>query len=353
MLPLDALGLAANVAQFLDFSIAVVSTTIELRKNGAPEGYAAIGSISRDMVMLVRRLQDGLPRGVLTEDEQALDVLCRKCIKVSQQLQAILKSLELNGNASNWRHSVKKAFKALRGKKKLDNIKKQLESYMDQLDRRVLVNLRQVKVFSSKYYSNFEIRTRLDWVSLEQSEAFEKLDQTTQLILQKLREDNQRIEDKLDKVIQSDENICEAISQLEHTNTSEHANTKLAISKQIEIQTATDGTKHDSVVGRFDGVHSDILKALVSVAADNRAEHSVTRAEIQRATDMKVEQIRKELFGSRSGRGEDGAAPAIRIGNVAPVELQKLQEYGTFKLGAWVVKDLVLTCLQVSQLPQN
>lgn len=152
MLPLHALGLTTNVAQFLDFSIAVVSTTIELRKNGAPEGYAAIGSISRDLVMLVQRLRDGLPCGVLTEDEQALDVLCSKCSNVSRQLQAILKSLELNGNASKWRDSVKKVFKALRGKKKLDNIKKQLESYMDQLDRRVLVNLRQVRGLSSKKY---------------------------------------------------------------------------------------------------------------------------------------------------------------------------------------------------------
>jgi RNA processing factor Prp31 len=162
-------------------------------------------------------------------------------------------------------------------------------------------------------------------VSLEQSEAFEQLDQTTQLILRKLREDSQRIEDKLDKGIRSDENICDAISQLKHTNTSGQADTKSAISKQIDMQMATDATKHDSVVGRLDGVHSDILKALVSVAADNRAEHNVTRAEIQRVTDMKVEHIRKELFGSRSGHGEVSAASAIRIGNVAPVELQKLQ----------------------------
>jgi hypothetical protein len=157
MLPLDALSLAANVAQFLDFSVALVAKTIEIRRDGAPKGHAAIGTINRDLIAMVQKLQNGLPCGVLTEDEQALRVLCHKCIEVSQQLQAILKSLELNGNTGKWKHSVKKAFKAIRGKKKLDKLKKQLESYINQLDRRVLVEMRYVCSLALKHDSNNEL----------------------------------------------------------------------------------------------------------------------------------------------------------------------------------------------------
>jgi hypothetical protein len=190
----------------------------------------------------------------------------------------------------------------------------------------------------------------LDWVSLGQSEEFAKLDQTAHLILQRLRDDSQNVEDKLDEAVQSNEKIYNAISQSNHTNTSEHTNTKSAISKQIEIQNATNAIRHDSVVGRIDDVHNGILKALISAAAGNRIEHEITRAEIQRTADLKIEQIRKEVCRSRFDHGESSRTSVTRIGNISPVELQKLQEWSTAKLGVWFAKDVVLTCLQVSQL---
>ena len=154
MLPLDALSLAANVSQFLEIGISLVSKTIELRRNGALKDHAAIGVINRDLITMVQKLQKGLPHGVLTEDEQAMRILCQKCIEVSQQLQTILKSLELGKKSGIWKHSIKKAFMAIRSKKKLDKLKEHLEKYMEQLDRQVLVGLRYVLLLSSEYSSD-------------------------------------------------------------------------------------------------------------------------------------------------------------------------------------------------------
>jgi hypothetical protein len=144
MLPLDVLSLVANVAQFLDLGIVLVSTTIELRRNGTLKDHAAISTANGDLVAMVQKLQKGLPHGVLTEDEHAMRVLCQKCIDASRQLQRILRSLELSQKSRVWKNSIRKAFMAIRVKKNLEKLKKQLEEYMEQLDRHVLVGLRYV-----------------------------------------------------------------------------------------------------------------------------------------------------------------------------------------------------------------
>jgi hypothetical protein len=144
MLPLDALSLAANIVQFLDFGISLVSKTIELRRDGALRDHAAISTVNDDLVTMVQKLKKSLPHGVLTEDEQAMRDLCQHCIDASQQLQKILKSLELSKQLRVWKNSIRKALMSVRIKKKLDKLKEQLEVYMDQFDRHILVGLRYV-----------------------------------------------------------------------------------------------------------------------------------------------------------------------------------------------------------------
>lgn len=187
-------------------------------------------------------------------------------------------------------------------------------------------------------------------MSLEQCEEFSKLDQTTKLILQKLREDSQMVEAKLDKAVRTNQTIHQAIFQSNHTNTLEHTSTKSTIGKQIEMQTAINEIRHDSVIERVDQGNNGILQALSFAAAENRAEHDITRAEIQRIADTKFDQTISEICGNGSTPGRGGRALVDRVANLSPVELKKLQEWSTIRFGVWLAKDFVLTCFQVSQL---
>jgi hypothetical protein len=141
MLPFDALSSAASVIQFVDFSIILLSKTKEIRRHGASTEFSGLSMVNRDLTTLAEKLRTGLPHGVLTEDEQALRVICNGCLQVSEQFQVALKKLGIHQNAGKWK-SFRKALKVVWGREKLNELRRRLDDYSHQLNRRVLVALR-------------------------------------------------------------------------------------------------------------------------------------------------------------------------------------------------------------------
>jgi hypothetical protein len=64
--PLTALGLAANIAQFIDFGTSLVSHTKEIGKIGSSVNIAHLKSLTSDLVAINSSLEKQLrPKGVL------------------------------------------------------------------------------------------------------------------------------------------------------------------------------------------------------------------------------------------------------------------------------------------------
>lgn len=141
MIPLDAVSLAANIIQFINFVVSLVSKADEIRKNGGLTEYVDLSTVNKDLISVTEKLKLGLPSGVLTDDEQGIFSICTGCLEVSRQLQSALEELGVDADAGKWK-SIRKAFKAIWGKKKLLELNTRLEDFSVQLDRRVLVSLR-------------------------------------------------------------------------------------------------------------------------------------------------------------------------------------------------------------------
>jgi hypothetical protein len=169
--------------------------------------------------------------------------------------------------------------------------------------------------------------------------------------LTRLQEDGRRNDARLDEVLQSHERIYSAIVQSNQSNSLEHSSTKLEITRQIENQIVADTDRHDSVVERMDEARNRVLDVLSITAEQNRAEHNITRAEIQRIADLKFGEIRSEVCRSKVYVDRNDKAPVTRIGSVLPMELKSLQEWSFFKFGLWFGAELALTYIKVSLLP--
>jgi hypothetical protein len=142
MIPLDAVSLAANVVQFVGFGLDILSKANRIYKDGSLVEYKDVKNINTDLSNLTTRLRDGLVKcSTPPAEEEALQDICTGCLDVSEQMDCALPKLQLNGSASKWK-SVRKAFKAVWGKEKLNELKARLDSYGQQMDRRVLVAIR-------------------------------------------------------------------------------------------------------------------------------------------------------------------------------------------------------------------
>lgn len=95
MEPLAALGAAAAVAQFVDFSCKILSNAREIHGSvsGATEENSSLGNATREMQRLTEKLittefHDG------TEEEKLLNSLVAECRSLSSQLLALLDKIK-------------------------------------------------------------------------------------------------------------------------------------------------------------------------------------------------------------------------------------------------------------------
>lgn len=120
---LAALGLAANIVQFVHFGATLLSETSELYHSatGASIGNAELESITKN----VQKLSEGLeasPHDLgSSEQENTLRNLSNQCKRVSAELLAVLEELRVMGQHRRWQ-SFKQAVKGIRSKKKIDEL---------------------------------------------------------------------------------------------------------------------------------------------------------------------------------------------------------------------------------------
>jgi hypothetical protein len=145
--PITAFGVAGNVMQFLDFGLKAVSKAREIHNssNGALVEHLEIGVLTEDIAGVAVKL--AASAGVATGND-SLDRICEQCTIVAKELSDALKEMKADGKKSRIK-SARKALKAMWGKKRVEDMKRRLEGYRNQIHFHVLVDLKLVTIGSS------------------------------------------------------------------------------------------------------------------------------------------------------------------------------------------------------------
>jgi hypothetical protein len=139
--PITAVGFAASILQFIDFSWGVITGTYEVYKSatGTTLENAHINTVVNDL----ERVTDGLISDVegKTKHEKELCKLADKCHNLSQDLSKILKKLQISEENSKWK-SLKVKIASMRKEKEIASIENRLDKYRSQILVRVNFMLR-------------------------------------------------------------------------------------------------------------------------------------------------------------------------------------------------------------------
>jgi hypothetical protein len=147
--PLTAVGLVANVLQFVDFGIKVVSKGQEIYRSaeGLPLNYLDFKAISRDLGLLTGQIERSLnsaSRSNLSPEDEELASLSKECYEIARELSEAVKPLSTRPVSGPGRvfKSARQGFKVIWNKDKVDGIAERLRNYREALDTRILVSLR-------------------------------------------------------------------------------------------------------------------------------------------------------------------------------------------------------------------
>jgi hypothetical protein len=130
--PITAVGFAASILQFIDFSWGVITGTYEVYKSatGTTLENAHINTVVNDL----ERVTDGLISDIegKTKHEKELCKLADKCHDLSQDLSKILKKLQISEKNSKWQ-SLRVKIASMRKEKEIASIENRLDKYRSQI----------------------------------------------------------------------------------------------------------------------------------------------------------------------------------------------------------------------------
>jgi hypothetical protein len=151
--PLSALSNAGNIIQFVDFGCKLVSRSRQLYKSldGVLSDKVIVEVLAHDLKSLSTNLRNSLrenqpvdlTRQVYSEDDAALDDLCRRCQGIAEKLLSRLYKLKVQGVSSyrNW-ESFKKALRSSWSREEIDSLAAQLHEIRSEIEFRVLISFR-------------------------------------------------------------------------------------------------------------------------------------------------------------------------------------------------------------------
>ena len=178
--PVSALALACNIIEIVDFSLKAVGKFRELYRDGASSEHqelenmtARFKSLRTNFTIVKQRTRESEK---LLVDDKDLHALADECFKTADELTAELNTLKISGQHKR-RQVVGKFFRSMRRKSVVDGLQRKLNSYKEQLNTRILVNLRFVLFFSmvipDAVSSLMQIRSFVVLVELYAKDAME------------------------------------------------------------------------------------------------------------------------------------------------------------------------------------
>lgn len=130
--PITAVGFAAGILQFIEFSWGVITGTYEVYKSttGTTHENAHISTVVNDLERATDSLISDVERK--TKNERELFKLADKCHELSQDLSKILKKLQASEKNSKWL-SLKVKVASMRKEKDIASIEDRLDRYRSQI----------------------------------------------------------------------------------------------------------------------------------------------------------------------------------------------------------------------------
>lgn len=140
--PLSALGLAAAVVQFVDFSSKLVIQAYGAYKSaeGASASAVNLQELTDELERLTSDLANSPPYDVKqSDDELAVQKLAHKCGGMARELQGLLLKLriESRGVLRSW-EALHKTLKRVAKKGKIEEYRKELDAIQSQLSIHML-----------------------------------------------------------------------------------------------------------------------------------------------------------------------------------------------------------------------
>jgi hypothetical protein len=139
--PVTAVGFAASIINFVDFSWSLIKGSYEVYESatGTTTDHTRISTVLEDLDTITKSLQSDVKGSSphLTE----LKKLAVECAEVSQELSTILKDLKRKEGNKAWR-SLEAKWKSMRKEKEVASIEQRLNTYRLQLLMRLNFMLR-------------------------------------------------------------------------------------------------------------------------------------------------------------------------------------------------------------------
>ncbi|KAK2809166.1 hypothetical protein FQN50_004001 [Emmonsiellopsis sp. PD_5] len=115
--PFTALGLAANVIQFVDFAWKLLTETREIGKSidGYSEENRSLATIISDITLSDAAI------ATITTDDPGLQQIIRQCQTLSTKLMDVLEKLRVDQSQSGW-SNFKTALKGVWNKREIESV---------------------------------------------------------------------------------------------------------------------------------------------------------------------------------------------------------------------------------------
>ncbi|KAK6063572.1 hypothetical protein SCUP515_12328 [Seiridium cupressi] len=130
--PISAIGFAAGILNFIDSSATLVRGTYELYQSGTTDNNAHIGSITKDLQVVSIELSAKKELDCDDPHQRALSDLAEKCLRLSDDLVAVLDKLQVKGKNRKWK-SVKVAWTSVVKQNIINSIEKRLGEYRSEI----------------------------------------------------------------------------------------------------------------------------------------------------------------------------------------------------------------------------
>ena len=233
--PVNALGAAAAVVQFVSFSVNLVSKSREIHSSasGSSHRNTDLAIVETSLTARTRKIRDAiLPGGVgpaLSVDDEVILTLCNRCLEISKELQRGLKKAKVHGARTRWR-SVRQALKSIWMRVDIEALRDRLVEVRSELDSHTTISL----------------PSRIDFLLLKQSEAFECLDGDVQALVDTILDAQSKLSNQIGEstarvdsvVLASAQTTQDAIVEASARNEEAHARSHLQL-ERLEQTTAT------------------------------------------------------------------------------------------------------------------
>ncbi|KAF2138031.1 uncharacterized protein K452DRAFT_353274 [Aplosporella prunicola CBS 121167] len=142
---LAAIGLAGNIAQFLDFGFRILSQSRELYRSGSGSLQENIDleNVTTDLERLVEGLAVKPSQQCASQDDIRLSKLAASCQSTSNDLVMLLGDLKMGENPPRKRwYSFRYAIRTWRKKSRLQELQQRLEMFRNQVNVHLLSDIK-------------------------------------------------------------------------------------------------------------------------------------------------------------------------------------------------------------------